>query len=127
MTGRPDQRNGTRGHRERGEGRPRTRTGGPAGHDNGGNGATRPRLPGARAVRLAREFVEEFTGREAESVSSLVRSGEGWAVTFDVVETEKIPRTTDIMGSYLVELDGGGELVRCERTGRYVRGQAAGE
>lgn len=42
----------------------------------------------------------------------------------ETVELERIPRTTDIMASYLVELDERGDLMSYERVQRYYRNQA---
>jgi hypothetical protein len=97
-----------------------TRTGGNANADANG------RLTGSQAVRHARQHLLDLTGKPCESVSSLVRRRDGWNVTLEVVELERIPQTTDIMASYLVELDEDGELLRYERTARYYRNQAGG-
>ena len=133
MAVQPDRRNGTREKRHADD------RGGPGGNRGARNGerhekgnaksgdSSPQRMSGTKAVRAAREILEELTGRQAETVASLVRTEEGWAVTLDIVETQKVPRTTDIMGSYVVEVDGEGELVRCERVSRFVRGQAVDE
>jgi len=42
----------------------------------------------------------------------------------ETVELERVPRTTDIMASYLVELDEQGGLINYERVQRYYRNQA---
>ncbi|MGW5347341.1 gas vesicle protein GvpO [Streptomyces sp. HUAS TT3] len=86
--------------------------------------ATRKRgAPGAAAaMRAAAEQLAELLGRRPESVSSLKPTDEGWEAVVEVVELERIPDTTSVMGSYRVELDDRGELISYERTRRYSRG-----
>lgn len=85
------------------------------------------RLSGSGAVRHAKAELLELTGQPAESVSSLNRTRDGWRVKLEVVELERIPHTTDILASYLVELDGDGELRSYERVNRYYRNEVRGE
>ena len=76
-----------------------------------------------QAVRRAVEQVAELTGREIEGVNGLERSDEGWVVTLEVVELRRVPDSTDVLGSYAVELDSSGELEGYHRTRRYYRSQ----
>jgi hypothetical protein len=79
-------------------------------------------------VRKAREQLTELTGREPESVLGVTRDDEnGWRVTLEVLELERVPNTMDLLGSYEVRLDGGGDLQEYTRTRRYARGQADGQ
>ena len=48
---------------------------------------------------------------------------ESWLVTVEVVEVARVPNTTDLLGSYVVQLDDGGGLLGYKRTRRFVRGQ----
>ena len=59
----------------------------------------------------ARALVTELTGFVPESVSGLQWDGESWLVTVDVCELERIPTTTDVMATYVVQLDQGGGLL----------------
>ena len=72
----------------------------------------------------ARQQLQALHGREPESVSSLARTAEGWAVTLEVVELQRVPDSTDVMASYELLLDGDKNLVRYERRRRYYRSQA---
>lgn len=99
----------------------RPRRGDHPGRDDG-NG----RLSGMKAARLAREQLQELTGQSAEAVSGLSHHDEGWTVLLEVVELERVPRSTDIMASYRVDLDEDGELASYERVGRYYRNAAGG-
>jgi hypothetical protein len=70
--------------------------------------------------------IEELTGYEPEAVTALEWDGDLWQVTVDVLELSRIPSTTDVLGSYVVQLDGDGTLHGYRRARRYVRGQAEG-
>ena len=85
------------------------------------------RVSGARAAQLAQAQLQELTGQASESVSGLSRTPEGWAIMVEVVELERVPRTTDILASYRVELDDDGELMGYERVSRYYRNAAGGD
>jgi len=68
----------------------------------------------------------ELTGQTCESMSGLARTHDGWKVTLEVVELERVPQTTDILATYAVELDGDGELIGYQRVARYYRNQPGG-
>jgi hypothetical protein len=57
-------------------------------------------------------------------VTALERIDGGWRITCEVVELERIPNSTDVLATYVVELDGDGELLQYERIRRYYRAQA---
>jgi len=84
-------------------------------------------LPGLDAARMAKEQLQELTGHPADSVSAMTRSDDGWLVRVELVELERVPPTTNVMGSYEVELDGNGELMGYELIRRYHRGSVGGE
>ncbi|NUO48757.1 MAG: gas vesicle protein [Polyangiaceae bacterium] len=75
-------------------------------------------------ARCAELELSVLTGYEVESVTGIQRDEHGWHVTIDVVELEKVPRTTDVMGTYLVDIDNQGELSGYWRVRRFVRGRA---
>ena len=81
----------------------------------------------ADLVRRAREQLTALRGAEPESVSELVRTHDGWMVTFEVVEVARVPETTDVMASYELVLDDDANLVRYHRIRRYSRAQAEQE
>jgi hypothetical protein len=89
----------------------------------GNNGGRSSRVPIAEAMRLAAGQLAELLQSEPGSVSSVKATDDGWTADVEVVEVERIPETTSVMGSYRVQLDGQGNLLGYERTRRYARGQ----
>ena len=92
------------------------------GHPDDGKSASG--LSSLTALENAKEYLRLMTGRDCEMVSGLHRSGDGWTIKLEVLELERIPPTTDVLGSYAIDLDANGELISCERTRRYYRNQA---
>jgi hypothetical protein len=80
-----------------------------------------------RVVESAREQLTALLDKEPDSVSGLDRNGDGWLVTLEVVELERLPSSTDVLASYELELDGDRRLVRYRRGRRYYRSQADDE
>ncbi|GLY91723.1 gas vesicle protein [Actinoallomurus iriomotensis] len=85
----------------------------------------RPPPPTAdHAARLAADHVAEMTGKDPEGIISLAQAEDGrWTVGVEVVETHRIPATTDILAVYEAELDPEGELLAYRRVDRYIRCQ----
>jgi hypothetical protein len=83
-------------------------------------------IPAAVAARGAVKYVADFTGREPETVVALDSDADGWTVGVEVLESRRIPDTTDILAIYEVRLDRGGRLRSYRRTRRYTRGQLNG-
>jgi hypothetical protein len=85
------------------------------------------RLSARDLTIAARETVADLTGYPPEAVTGLQWDGESWLVTVDVCELERIPNTTDLIATYVVQLDDSGGLLGYKRTRRFVRGQAEEE
>ena len=81
----------------------------------------------AQVVRQARELVGELTGLPAEGVTGFRRDGDGWIVTVEVLELERVPSTMDILGSYDVTVSDDGDVLDFRRLRRYTRAQASGQ
>jgi hypothetical protein len=81
------------------------------------------RLSAKELTEAAATTIADLTGFDPESVAGLQWDGESWLVTVDVVEVARVPNTTDLLGSYVVQLDDGGGLLGYKRTRRFVRGQ----
>jgi len=82
--------------------------------------------PSAVAAAAGRELAA-LTGRRVEGVTSLARSDDGWEVEVEVVESQRIPETTDLMALYEVQVDREGDLISYRRVRRYSRGQTGGD
>jgi Gas vesicle synthesis protein GvpO len=84
------------------------------------------RLSAAELSGAALTTVQELTGYEPEAVTGLEWDGESesWQVTIDVLELSRIPNTTDVLGSYAVQLDERGTLRGLRRVRRFQRGHA---
>ena len=82
-------------------------------------------LTGREAIQRAREAAAEMMGWTVESVLGLEPDdSKGWKVTVEVIELERIPRSTDVLGTYVISLDKSGELTGARRERRYYRNQA---
>jgi Gas vesicle synthesis protein GvpO len=92
------------------------------GHDERDEQDGKP-IPASAAARLATKNVVEFTGRDLENVVAIERRDGDWYVDVEVVESHRIPDTTDILAIYQVRLDRSGDLLSYNRTRRYSRGQ----
>ena len=87
------------------------------------------KLSAAELSKAALTTVQELTGYKPEAVTGLEWDGddEAWRVMVDVLELSRIPNTTDVIGSYAVELDQSGTLRGYKRLRRYQRGAASEE
>ena len=91
--------------------------------ENGRNG----RLSAAELSQAALMTVGQLTGYKPEAVTGLEWDGEFWRVTVDALELARVPNTTDVIGSYVVQLDEQGTIRGYRRARRYQRGQAGEE
>ncbi len=88
-----------------------------------GESRARPRLRASEVARAARHEIHELTGRQIEGVTSVQRGDNGWRVGVEVVESHRIPDTTDILAVYEADIDESGELAGYRRVERYARGK----
>jgi hypothetical protein len=96
-----------------------------ASRSNGKSNRSRKRL---ELVKDAAQQLAVLTGRRPEKVLGLEQGdNKGLRVSFELVELERIPHSTDLLGCYVVEVDDDGDLVSYERKHRYQRGQADGD
>jgi hypothetical protein len=116
-------REGERAPDQEHTGGPRRR---PVGKATRGEPQRRPRgtLTTREAAAHAALHVQALTGRGPENITSLERTESGWRVGIEVLETRRIPDSTDILAEYDVEVDSEGELVGYRRSRRYYRGRS---
>ncbi|MEU3498835.1 gas vesicle protein GvpO [Kitasatospora cineracea] len=77
----------------------------------------------AEAAGRAAAQVRAMTGRSPEGVTSVERTEDGWRIGVEVVESHRIPDSTDILALYRVDLDHDGDLRSYRRESRYHRGR----
>jgi hypothetical protein len=82
----------------------------------------RPRSMRGVAARAASELTD-LIGRQVEGVVGVEQGDDGWHVQVEVVESRRIPDTTDILAIYEVDVDPDGEVTAYRRLDRYVRGR----
>jgi hypothetical protein len=81
-------------------------------------------LSPVQIARAAAEQLAEISGVDADSISGLERTDDGWLVRVEVVEVQRIPDSTSVMASYHVAVDDEGTLQSYQRDHRYYRNQA---
>jgi hypothetical protein len=86
----------------------------------------RRRLPALQVVRRGVAQLVEITGREADTVSGIEPTEDGWILQVELVELERIPASTSVLARYEAELDDQGDLLEYRRVRRYFRNQADG-
>jgi hypothetical protein len=84
--------------------------------------SARPRPGPVKVAAAAAQQLLELTGREAEGVTGLEKTDDGWKVRVEVLEVRRIPETTDVLALYEVEVDSDGDMVGYHRVRRYTRG-----
>ena len=87
------------------------------------SGGSKKRSAREIAIDAVRE-VQDLMGRPVESVTGIDKNGNEWTVTLEVVELERIPNTTDVLGVYEVTVDKDGEMTGARRTRRFYRSEA---
>lgn len=88
------------------------------------SGQSRTAHPSLESVtRHTIDRLAELTGRRAESVTSVEPTEKGWIVQLEVLESARIPDSTDILALYEAELDRDGRVRRYSRLRRYPRGR----
>jgi hypothetical protein len=92
--------------------------------DHSENADATPSLSAKEMTQAAIEALRDLTGREPEAATGLMWDGDAWLVTVDVLELARIPNTTDLIATYVVELDGDGNLSGYKRERRFQRGAA---
>jgi Gas vesicle synthesis protein GvpO len=93
--------------------------------DKAQDGGQTKRLGVRELARRAGGELEELLGKPVASVLGVQkRDDDDYEVTVEVVEVDRIPETTNIMGVYKVVLDRQGQLLEYARTRRYHRSQA---
>ncbi len=83
----------------------------------------RPAITAGQAARVALSQITELTAKQAEGVTGVERTEDGWTVGIELVEDQRIPSSADILATYETTIDADGELVSYRRVRRYARGR----
>jgi hypothetical protein len=81
-----------------------------------------PRSLRSIAVAAAGELAA-MIGQQAEGIVGIEKHDDGWRVQVEVIETRRIPDTTDILAIYEVDVEADGTVSGYRRRNRYVRGR----
>lgn len=79
-------------------------------------------MNGIQIVQKAKEQLNALTGLRPDTVSKMLKNGEGWRIVVEMVELKVIPDSKDVLATYETILDDDGNLLSYERTARYRRG-----
>ena len=80
-------------------------------------------LTARQAARAALRQIIELTDKQAESITGVERTEDGWTVSIEVVEDRRIPSSADILATYETRIGEDGELISYRRVRRYSRGR----
>jgi hypothetical protein len=73
-------------------------------------------------LNAARQQVADVTGHRVEGITGFQRdSDNGWTVTVEVLELERVPSTMDLLASYEVNVTEDGDVLGFSRRRRYHR------
>lgn len=75
-------------------------------------------------ARLAKDELCGITELQPDTVSGVRHEEDGWHVTVEMVDLERIPPATDVLDTYEVILSEDGDLLSYQRVKRYYRGEA---
>ena len=84
-------------------------------------------MVGTQIAELAKQQLTELTGLQPDTVSSMCQDEEGWHVNVDLIQLRRIPDASDVLATYATVLDAQGNLLRYQRTRRYLRSEVADE
>lgn len=87
---------------------------------------TKDELTASEAAETGLEHIRSLTNKETLSATEVSPTDEGWLVGVEVLEEQRIPSSSDLLGGYELQLDLSGELLSYRRTRRYVRGKGDG-
>ena len=71
----------------------------------------------------AKQELAQVTGLRPVAVVASYRDAEGWRVSVEMLEMARVPESTDILGTYVVELDEEGTMVRFQKKRAHLRAE----
>ena len=70
----------------------------------------------------AKRQLAEVTGFKPVAAVGSYRDAKGWHVSVDMLEMARLPDSTDLLGTYVVELDEEGNMIKFEKKRTHLRG-----
>jgi len=70
----------------------------------------------------AKRQLAEVTGFKPVAAVGSYRDAKGWHVSVDMLEMARLPDSTDLLGTYEVDLDEEGSMVKFEKKRTHLRG-----
>jgi hypothetical protein len=83
-------------------------------------------LTASEAARAALRQISELTSKQAEGITAVERTDDGWAIGVEVIEDQRVPSSADILATYETTIAADGELLSYRRIKRYPRGRGDG-
>jgi Gas vesicle synthesis protein GvpO len=83
-------------------------------------------LTASEAAKAALRQISELTEKQAEGITAVERTDDGWAVGIEVIEDRRVPSSADILATYETTIAADGELLSYRRIKRYPRGRGDG-
>ena len=71
----------------------------------------------------AKRQLAEVTGFKPVAAVGSYRDAKGWHVSVDMLEMARLPDSTDLLGTYVVELDEEGSMLKFEKKRSRLRGE----
>jgi hypothetical protein len=78
------------------------------------------------AARVAVDQIAQLTAKRPEGVIAVEPGDDGWRVSVEVIEDQRIPSSADILAIYEAAIASSGDLISYRRIRRYGRGHGDG-
>jgi hypothetical protein len=74
-------------------------------------------------AQRAKRQLAEVTGFKPVAAVGSYRDAKGWHMSVDMLEMARVPDSTDLLGTYEVDLDEDGNMVKFEKKRAHLRGE----
>ena len=80
-------------------------------------------MTAGEAAQAALSQIAQLTAKQAEGVTGVKRTEDGWTIGVELIEDQRIPSSADILATYEATIDADGDLLSYKRIRRYARGR----
>jgi len=80
-------------------------------------------MTAGEAAQAALSQIAQLTAKQAEGVTGVKRTEDGWTIGVELIEDQRIPSSADILATYEATIDADGDLLSYKRVRRYARGR----